>query len=325
MILVTGATGFIGTNLVRQLVERGESVRILRRACSDMLGLEHLGVEEYVGDATDYDSVRRAMRGCGKVFHLAGSVSLSPFVGDKLRQINVTGAELMARAALDEGVERVVYTSSSVTIGYGTKERPADEMSEFNLSGVRLAYIQTKKEAEGKILDFCARGLPAVIVNPGYLFGAWDKTPKLNQLLILAAKRRLNFYFTGGLSVADVGDVARGHILAMEKGEIGQRYILSGENMTYREFFTRVNAVLGQKAPRFPLPYMVFGPMGLTAEICARLFRFEPTISRAVAQLYRINHFISSEKARRVLGYTTTPLDDSLGRAFDWLKEFHYI
>jgi dihydroflavonol-4-reductase len=325
VILVIGATGFLGTNLVRELAGRGESVRILRRPSSNLLGLEKLPLEEVSGDLADPAALRQAMRGCRHVFHVAGGVSLGTLDRERLRRVNVGGTEAVAAAALAEGVERLVYTSSSVSIGYGTADQPATEDSPFNLGHLRLPYVDTKKEAEEKILEQCGKGLPAVVVNPGYVFGPWDKAPKLNQLLIMAARGKLNFYFGGGLSVVDVSDVARGHVLALEKGRVGQRYILSNLNLTYREFFTRVNAFVGRPPPKFKMPYPVLLGMGYAAQGFGKLFGLKPELSAAAARLYQINHYLSSEKARQELGYTTTPLEESFRKTFDWLKEYKYI
>jgi dihydroflavonol-4-reductase len=325
LILVTGATGFIGTNLVQQLASGDEPVRILRRQSSNMLGLEGLPIEEVVGDILDEASVREAVKDCRRVYHVAGSADIGPFSSEQLYRTNVFGTEQVARAALAEGVEKLVYTSSSVTIGYGSAENPATEDSDYNLGHIPLPYIKTKKAAEEKVLELVAQGLPAVIVNPGYVFGCWDKEPKLNQLLIKSARGKLNFFFPGGMSVVDVDDVATGHILAMEAGQIGQRYILSNRNMTYREFVTVVNASQGKRPPKWKLPYPLLLTMGYASECCGKLFRFNPLLSSGLAQLYAIDHFVSSQKAETVLGYKTTPLEESLDRTFHWLRGNDYI
>jgi dihydroflavonol-4-reductase len=325
VILVIGATGFLGTNLVRELHARGEAVRILRRPSSNMLGLEGQAREEVVADLFDPAALRQAMRGCRQVFHVAGGVSMSPFGGEQLRRVNVEGTAAVAAAALAEGVDRLVYTSSSVTIGYGSAGSPATEESPFNLGHLHMPYVDTKKEAEDRLLEQCRKGLPAVVVNPGYVFGPWDKAPKLNKLLIMAAQGKLSFYFGGGLSVVDVADVARGHILALERGRVGERYILSNLDLTYREFFTRVNAVVGRPPPKFKMVHPLLLGMGYGSQVLGKLFGFDPELSAGAARLYRLNHYLSSEKARRELGYATAPLEDSLRKTFDWLKEYKFI
>ena len=324
-LLVTGATGFIGTNLVRELVAQGESVRILRREWSNLLGLEGLSIEHHIGDIRDYNSVREAIKGCKKVFHLAALLKIAPFERERFYKINVLGSENIARAALEEGVEKMVFTSTIAAVGYGTEENPATEATEFNLRGFRLPYIETKRQGEEKILEYCKKGLPAVVVNPGYVFGPWHKKSGLNQFLTLAARGKLWIYIGGGLSVVDVDDVVQGHILAMEKGRIGERYILSNHNMTYKEFMFIANEFCAKRPPRVKIPYILLLSMGYLGEVFGKLFGFNPQISSAVARFTKINHYVSSEKARQELGYTTTSLAESFKKTYDWLKEHNFL
>lgn len=325
LTLVTGATGFIGTNLVRKLVERGESVRILRREWSNMLGLENLDIEEYLGDIRDYETVRKAVKGCKRVYHLAALLKIAPFERNRFVKTNVVGSDNVALAALEEGVEKLVYTSSIAAIGFGTEENPATEESEFNLGELKLPYIDTKKAGEDKILEYCKSGLPAVVVNPGYVFGPWNKKPGLNKFLVLAAQGKMSFYLSGGISVVDVDDVVEGHLLAMAKGQIGERYILSNQNISYKDFITKATELAGQKPPKFKMPYFLLLVAGYLAEGAGQLFRFNPAISSGVARMTTITHYVSSDKARRELGYTTTPLEVSFKKTFEWLKEYDYI
>jgi dihydroflavonol-4-reductase len=325
MILVIGATGFIGTNLVRELVRQGERVRIFRRASSNMTGLENLPVDEHFGDLLDPESVRRAMRGCTHVYHLAAALSLGPFESKLLSDIHIRGTEIVSRAAIEEGVRRLVYTSSGVTVGYKPGDNPATESEGISMAGLGLPYIDTKIEAEKLILQFCRQGLPAVIVNPGYTFGPWDKTPKLNQFIIMASQGKLNFYFSGGLSVVDVADVVRGHMLALERGRPGERYILSNQDITYRDFFTLLNRCFGEKPPKYKLTYPVLYTAGLFAEIFGRILHFNPQLSTGAARLYTMNHYLSSDKAREELCYRPKPLEESIDATVTWLREHRYI
>ncbi|MFQ5769329.1 MAG: SDR family oxidoreductase [bacterium] len=322
-ILVTGATGFIGTNLVRKLVAQRESVRIMRREWSNLLGLEGLPIEHHIGDIRDYNSVREAIKGCKKVYHLAALLKIAPFERERFHKTNVLGSENMARAALEEGIEKMVYTSTIGAVGYGSEDNPATEESEFNLGKFRLPYIDTKRQGEEIILEYSQKGLPVVVVNPGYVFGPWDKRPGLNQFLTLAAQGKLWFYIGGGVSVVDVEDVVQGHLLAMEKGRIGERYILSNQNVTYKEFMSMANEFLGKRPPRVKIPYLLLLFTGYVMEGFGKLFGFNPQLSARAARFTNITHYVSSQRARRELGYTTTPLAESFKKTFDWLKEYN--
>lgn len=325
MILVTGATGFVGTNLVRELVQRGESVRILRRPSSNLLGLEGLPIEHYVGDVLDKESVSKAVHGCRRVFHLATEVDVGTRRADPLRQVNVCGTETVLRCALNEGIERLVFTSSAMTLGcYGIDHQSTEE-SNYNLGSLRIPYLDSKKEAEDLVLAYCREGLPAVVVNPAYMFGPWDKQPKLNQFLIMAAQGKLNFYPDGGLSVIDVRDVVQGHILALEKGIVGQRYVLSSYNMTFREFFTAINRFLGKKPPRIKIPFRLMLSLGYLLEGVGWLFRFNPELNSGLARVWHIHNYVSAKKAAQQLGFSSSPLEDSFEGTFDWLREYKYI
>lgn len=322
-ILVTGASGFIGTNLVKALVAQGQSVRILRREWSDMLGLRDVPLEEHIGDIRDFETVRQATADCSQVYHVAALLKIAPFERERFYRTNVLGTENVARAALETGVERMVHTSTIGTVGYGNESQPATEETQFNLGQFRLPYIDTKREAEELILRYHREeGLPVVVVNPGYVFGPWDRRPGLNRILELADQGKLWFYVEGGLSVVDVNDVAQGHLLAMERGRPGERYILSNQNLTYKEFLSMANEFVGHAPPKWKVPYSLLLALGFVGEALGRVFGFNPQISARVARMTRITHYVSAEKARRELGWNTTPLAESFARTFDWIRWF---
>lgn len=324
MILVTGATGFVGNNLVRELVRQGESVRILVRPSSQLRGLADLPIEMAKGDLMDLASLQQAMKGCRQVYHVASSIDLSPFKREQLYRVNVTGTKNVMCAAGEVSVDRLVYTSSAVTLGCGTTMMPISETSEYNLGWLNNPYIDSKKKAEELVLDFIGQGVPAVIINPGYIFGQWDFNPKLNKLLILAARGKLNFYFGGGLSVVDVADVVQGHLLAMKKGRVGERYIISNSNLTYKDFFSQINQQIGQPAPVIKFPTSLMIAMGRIAEFYGQLTHQEVSISSALSRLYNHYHYMSSEKAIKELGYKPQAIEKSLAEAFSWLAKHQF-
>ncbi|MCZ6690867.1 MAG: NAD-dependent epimerase/dehydratase family protein [Planctomycetota bacterium] len=323
--LVTGASGFVGTHLVRRLVEKGEDVRIFVRESSDTSALAGLPVERRVGDIRDPWAVREAVHGCGRVYHAAALLDVGIRSYRKIREINVGGAIHVAAASRRESVERLVFTSSIAAIGHGTRERPASEDTPFNLGHLRLPYVDSKREAEEKILEFHRAGLPIVIVNPAYVFGAGDRKPNSGIYVCLAAKGLLRLSLKGGLNVVDVDDVVEGHIRAMEVGRPGERYVLGGENLSYDEFFRLLASVVHRAAPWMRLPGGVSAIMGGAGDLGSRLFEVDLPIGRATMRFSRLGHYVSSDKARRELGMEFGAARVALEKAFVWFREHGYI
>lgn len=320
MILVTGATGLIGTNLVRELIAQHQQVRILRRFASNMQGLDGLSFEEHIGDIQDVRAVRAALKGCSEVYHLAAFVDLGRLATKKLYAVQVEGTRQVVYSAMEQGLKKMVYVSSGTTIGYKLNG-VATESDSLPLLIECMPYLSTKMEAERVVLEACQKGLPAVLVNPGYTFGPWEKNPKVNKLFLLALRGVLKFYFHGGLSLVDARDVAQGCVLAMKYGRIGERYILSNENMTYRDFFTRLNAYVGRSPPFMPIPLPMGVVMGSCFEMIEKIFHIKPPLTMGMAHLYNLKHYLSSEKARLELHYSPRSIEESIAETFRWLVE----
>lgn len=324
--LVTGATGLLGGNLVRQLVEQGEQVRVLvrprqRRRPSAIGGLP---VEIVIGDVTDLESVRQAMRGCRRVYHVAGQLGMGSGQGERFRRVNIEGTVNVCRAALEAGVERLVHTSTVGTIGWATDGRPVDETSPWNFADWPVPYIVTKRAAEEKVQDFVRQGLPAVIVNPSYCFGPWDAKPSSGILLRAVATGLLVAAPRGGANFVDVRDVARGHILAMARGRVGERYILGGENLSWRDFFTLAARLVGVRPPRFVIPRRLAVLGGYWADLLARLGVPMPISANGMRTFY-VDHYVSSEKARREIGYRSSSTPKAIADAITWMREYGYL
>ncbi len=326
-ILVTGGTGFLGVNLVRLLVDRGQQVRLLVRANSSRLGLDSDLIEFVRGDLTDAASVREATRGCDQVYHLAAWVQISPWGIDTARQINVQGTRNVCRAALEFGVRRMVHTSSIATMAGGTLEEPADEETEWNLGELRVPYYRTKREAEQVVLEHVDQGLDAVIVNPTYLVGPWDVKPSAGRMLIHVVTGRLRFYPSrGGINYVDVRHAAAGHLLAMERGIAGERYLLGGENLSFASFLSRVTAIAGVPTPRLAIPYAVAYPAAAAGSIAGRIFpRLFRDLNLCVLRSAFLEHYVSSAKARRVLTFEVTSIDKAIEDAIAWFGEHGYM
>lgn len=322
-IFVTGATGLIGINLVRYLAQRGQRIRILAREKSPLWPFEGLNIEVARGDITDVHSLHQAIEGCDTVFHLAGFVVISPFVRKRAEQINVEGTRNILAACRRGSIKRLIHTSSIATIGYGPRNHPATEDSEWNFKDLHNPYSDTKRHAENLVMQAVASGdLDAVVVNPGYVFGPFDVKPTSGRLIQVIAANRAKIYPRGGINFVGVGDVVAGHIAAWKKGRTGERYILGGENLAYRDLMIMIADRLGIHHPFIPLHPLWTTPIGMLGDIlgrfCPKVFS---DINSQVFRITEIGHYVSSEKAIRELGYQPHPIGEALDAAIRWLRQ----
>src|SRR3990172_210149 len=256
MTLVTGATGFIGAALVRQLINQGDSVRVISRPHSDQRNLEGLRIEVAYGDLQDMASLQEALIGCRRLYHVAAYYSLWAPDPGLFYRVNVNGTKNLMQAAWKAGVERIVYTSTVGALGTPPDGQPGNEETPVSLSDMVGDYKQSKYLAEQVVIDLARQGLPVVIVNPSTPVGPWDIKPTpTGQMILDFLKGRMWAYLDTGMNLIDVEDVARGHILAMEKGKTGQKYILGHRNMTLREIFEKLGEISGIKPPTIKAPY----------------------------------------------------------------------
>ena len=323
--LVTGAAGFIGSHVVRELLARGREVRALIRPGEDVRNLAGLDLERVEGDVTDPASVQRAVQGCARVFHLAAIYALWLPEPRRMFDVNVTGTQNVLLACLRAGVERVVHTSSIAALGL-SKDRPSDESTEFNQVRQANDYVLSKWLSEELARSFAAQGLQVVITNPAFPFGARDVAPTpTGKILLDVVKGKLPGYFDAGFSVVDVEDVARGHLLAEEKGRVGQRYLLSGVNMSMKEFMQLAARVAGVrfKARRIPLRIGLW--YGDWLDRRAEKLQRPPLVSGRTLRYAAQNLYYDNSRTRAELGLELTPVEDSIRRALDWFRAEGYL
>jgi dihydroflavonol-4-reductase len=324
--LVTGATGFVGAAVARALLAAGLSVRVLARPKSPRRNLEGLDVEIVEGALEYAPSLAEAVRGCRYLFHVAADYRLwVPEPADMFRA-NVDGTRALMEAALAAGVERIVYTSSVATLGI-VKGGVADEETPSREDEMIGPYKRSKFVAE-KVVDglVAERGLPAVIVNPSTPIGPGDVRPTpTGRVLIEAAAGRMPGYVDTGLNLAHVDDVAAGHLLAAERGEIGRRYVLGGENMGLAEILAEVARVVGRKPPRWRIPSGMVLSAAVFAELGARVTRREPFVTLDGARMSRKKMYFSSARAMRELGYEARPAQLAIADAVTWFRANGYL
>src|SRR5579884_964503 len=321
-ILITGATGFIGWHVARKILERGHKVRALARPGSRV---KELDVETVTGDLRDPESLRRAVSGCGTVFHLAADYRLWARHPDELFASNVEGTRNLLTAAQQSGVGRVVYTSTVGCIGVpaggiGNEDLP---VSWGEMTG---AYKQSKFQAEQVALEFARSGFPVVIVNPTAPVGDHDFKPTPTGRIVLDfLAGRMPAFVDTGLNLVDVNDTAEGHLLAAEHGRPGERYILGHENLTLQQILERLASISGRKAPRLRIPYAVAYVAGLASTGWANVTGREPRAPLDAVKMARKKMFVTSEKARKELGWKPRPVDGALQRAVEWFRANGYV
>jgi dihydroflavonol-4-reductase len=309
------------------LVQAGHEVRALVRPQADRRLLADLPVTIVAGDVRDLDTVRRATAGCARVYHVAALYKLWVRRRQDMYESNVTGTENVLRAADERGVERIVYTSSVATLGCAGDGSLGREDTPVSLADMLGHYKRSKFLAEQVALKYARRGLPVVIVNPSTPVGIGDLKPTpTGQMLVDFLNGRMPGYVDTGLNLVDVEDVAQGHLLAAEKGHIGEKYILGHENLTLRQIFGLLSELTGQPAPRFKVPYALalgaaYGDAALARLIPGR----EPSIPPVGVKLSKKKMFFDTTKAVRELGLPQTPVREALGKAVSWFRQFGYI
>ncbi len=320
--LVTGATGFVGAAVARALATAGWQVRVLVRAGSDRGNLQPQAVEVAEGDLADVVSLERALEGCAGLFHVAADYRLGARDPKPLYRTNVDGTRNILNAARAAGVARIVYTSSVATIGIPSDGTPGDENTPVALSNMIGHYKRSKYLAEEVVRDAARMGMSVVIVNPSTPVGPGDIKPTpTGQLVLDAASGRMPAYVDTGLNIVHVDDVAAGHLLAFERGRVGERYILGGEDMTLQSILGQIAGLVGRNPPRIRLPYAAVLPVAYLAEAFATVSGRSGRVTLEGVRMSRKRMFFSSAKAVSELGYRWRPPQQAFEDALRWFRE----
>ena len=328
MIFITGATGFVGSSVLRKLIARGLDVRALVRPSSDRRNLDGLDVEVVEGDLQDPDSLKPALRGCTGLFHVAADYRLWAPKPEGMFKANVDGTRTLMLAAFEAGVERIVYTSSVAVLGAVPGEGAADEDTPVQFTDMIGPYKQSKFLAEAEVRELVeSQGLPVVIVNPSTPIGPRDIKPTpTGRMIVEAALGRMPAYVDTGLNVVHVDDVAEGHMLAFDKGDVGKRYILGGENLSLKEILGTIAEITGGRPPRLKIPHNLIMPFALVAETWARLSGgAEPFATTDGLKMAKKKMFFTHQKAAKELGYAPRPAAHALADAVQWFRDHGYV
>jgi dihydroflavonol-4-reductase len=326
-VLITGATGFLGSAVARLLLAEGRALRALVRVGSDTKNINDLDVERVTGDLTDAASLKAALKGCDALYHVAADYRLWIPRPKEIYDINVEGTRSLMRAAGEAGVARIVYTSSVAVLGLHKDGAPADEDLPVRLGDMTGHYKRSKFLAEAVVRDMVAEdGLPAVIVNPTAPIGARDIKPTpTGRIIVDFVNGRMPAYVDTGLNLVHVDDCARGHLLAFAHGKLGERYILGGENLSLRDILLSLGRLTGRPAPGIRLPNRLLVPFAYGAEGWARLTGSETRLTVDSLRMARKRMFFSSAKAARDLGFSSRPAEQALSDAVRWFAANDYF
>lgn len=324
--LVTGATGFVGVAVARALTAAGTDVRVLVRRDSDLRNLVGLKVEQVHGDLRDQNSLRHALTGCTQLYHVAAHYALWSENPAIFYDVNVTGTRLLLETAREFGTERIVYTSTIGAIGLPAGGGPGTEETPVSLAQMAGDYKRSKYLAEQEVLRLARAGLPVVIVNPTAPVGERDIKPTpTGQMIVDFMKGRMWAYIDTGMNLVDVDDVAAGHLLAMERGRVGERYILGNRNLSLREIFDILSGLTGVKAPRLKLPWQAVLPLAhVNRWIADYVTHRPPRIPLEGVRMAKYRMHYDCSKALRELGLPQTPVETALAKAVRWFRDHGY-
>ena len=323
---VTGATGFIGASIVRELLRDGREVRVLVRSTSNLSNLKGLDVEVWEGDLLDTPVLRRGLKGCDVLYHAAADYRLWTRNPDDMYRTNVGGTIAVLEAAMESVLSRVVYTSSVGTLGSHGNGVPGTEDTGVSLDDMVGPYKKSKFLAEREAERFAARGLPLVIVNPSTPVGPWDIKPTpTGKIIVDYLKGKMPAYLDTGLNLISVEECARGHILAEQKGCTGRKYILGNANLSLNHIFGMLQEITGIPAPKVRLPYAPVLAAAWLNEGFSRITGREPLIPLAGVRMAARHMYFDSGRAVRELGLPQTPVAKALERAVEWFRSNGYI
>ncbi len=321
-VLVTGANGFLGSWLTRALVKEGHEVFALVRAQSDLSELEGVPCNYVYGDITDLESLYKSFAEIDTVFHLAGLIAYKKKDRTEMEKINVFGTENVIEACLTKKIRKLVYVSSVVAVGAGfNSQQILNEDSHYNVAHLNLGYFETKRSAEGLVVDaYKNKNLDCVIINPSTIYGEGDAKKSSRKTQVKVAQGHFNFYTCGGVSVVSVEDVVSAIITAWKSGRSGERYILSGENLTIKDLFKLIAEEAGARPPQYKIPNWVLFVLGRTGDLMEAL-GMKGSLSTENAWTATLYHWFDNSKAQKELGFKPRPAREAIRSSVSWMKK----
>ncbi len=325
-ILVTGADGLLGSNLVRELLGRGHGVRAFIQPGRQQKTLEGLKLEKFPGNLLNVEEVSKAAEGCDAVIHCAASTSVWPTRAEIVNKVNIEGTKNIICAVKQNHVQRMIYVGTANSFGFGSKENPGVEGNPYRSATYGLDYMDSKYKAQQVILnEVKENSLPAVIVNPTFMFGPYDSNPSSGAMILAVYKGKVPGYTRGGRNYVCAKDAAVAIANALTKGRVGECYILGNQNLSYKEAFGKIASTIGVKAPSVSIPSVFAKLYGRVGSLLGSVSGKTPAISYPLSRIACDEHYFSPAKAVKELGLPQTPVETGIKECFEWLKENRYL
>lgn len=325
-ILVTGADGLLGSNLVRELLGRGHTVRAFVQPGRQQQTLEGLTLEKIPGNLLNADEVTKAVNGCDAVIHCAASTSVWPIRSEIVNRVNINGTQHIIEAVKKNHTKRLVYVGTANSFGFGSKEKPGVEGNPYKSATYGLDYMDSKYNAQQLLLkEVKESSLPALIVNPTFMFGPYDSNPSSGAMIVALFKGKVPGYTRGGRNYVCAKDAAVAIANALAKGRTGECYILGNENLSYKEAFGKIASTIGVKPPGIQIPSLFAKLYGRLGSMIGNITGKTPAISYPLARIACDEHYFSPAKAVRELELPQTPIETGIKECYEWLKENNYL
>jgi dihydroflavonol-4-reductase len=325
-VLLTGADGFLGSNITRELILQGYEVRVFVMPGRQTITLDGLKIERFEGNLLQEDDVLKAASGCDMVIHAAASTSVWPTRNEMVNRVNIGGTVNIIRAVREQKIKRLVYVGTASSFGFGSKEKPGDESRPYLSGKYNLDYVDSKHRAQQLILEAVKNEkLPAVVVNPCFMFGPYDSHPSSGAMIVAVCKGKVPGFSNGGRNYIYVKDVAKGVVNALRKGVIGECYILGNANLTYQEIFTLIAKTTESKVPTWKIPAVLTKVYGWINSMLGKISGKAPVLSLNLARIACDEHYYTPSRAIRELDLPQTPIAVAVKDAFEWLKAHQYV
>jgi dihydroflavonol-4-reductase len=326
-ILVTGPDGVLGSNLVRELIHRNYKVSVFLEPGKKPVTLEGLPIKKYFGNILDEPSLDIAIKGKDVVFHCAAATSVFPARNPKVNEVNITGTQLVINSCLKHQIKRLIYVGTANSFEYGNSiDSPGTEKGSYVSMKFGLDYMDSKKKAQDLILSAVKeKNLPAIVVNPTFMIGPYDSRPSSGAMILGIYQKRVPGYTLGGKNYVAVKDVATAMANAITMGRIGECYILGNINLSFKEMFETIAQTIGVPAPKRKLTNFMVISYGILNSFFAKVFKYNPAVTKELAQISCENHFYSPNKAREELLLPSTPIETAIKECFEWFSENNYL